>query len=42
MKLRYYVMNDMTPDGLGKSVKHTKRPSALSYDGMNIHVKKGE
>ena len=27
---------------LSKSVKHTKWPSALTYDEMNIHVKKGE
>ena len=29
--------NDVTLEGLSKSVKHTKRPSALAYDGMNIH-----
>ena len=28
----------MTPGGLSKNVKHTKRPSALAYDEMNIHV----
>ena len=33
-------MNDVTQKGLIKSVKHTKRPSALAYDEMNIHVKK--
>ena len=40
MNLRCYVMNDMTPDGLGKSVKHTNSPSALTYYEMNIHLKK--
>ena len=25
-------LNDETLDGLGKSVKHTKRPSVLAYD----------
>ena len=25
--------------GLCKSVKHTKSPSALAYDEMNIHVR---
>ena len=30
------------PKGLSKSVKHTKRPSALAYDEMNIHVKRNE
>ena len=34
-------MNDEILEGLSKSVKHTKRPSALAYDEMNIHVKKG-
>ena len=34
-------MNVETPEGLSKSVKHTKRPSALAYDEMDIHVKKG-
>ena len=33
--------NDETIEGLSKSVKHTKWPSALAYDVMNIHVKKG-
>ena len=32
-------MNDVTPEGLSKSVKHTKRSSALAYDEMYIHVK---
>ena len=31
--------NDETLEGLSKSVKHTKWPSALAYDEMNIHVK---
>ena len=34
--------NNETQEGLSKSVKHTKCPSALTYDEMNIHVKKGE
>ena len=34
--------NDETLEGLSKSVKHTKLPSALPYDEMNIHVKRGE
>ena len=34
--------NDETLEGLSKSMKHTKWPSALAYDEMNIHVKKGE
>ena len=34
--------NDETLEGLSKSVKHTKWPSALAYDEMNIHVKWGE
>ena len=34
-----YVMNDETLEGLSKSVKHTKRPSALAYDEMNNQVK---
>ena len=33
--------NDETLEGLSKSVKHTKWPSALAYDEMNIHEKKG-
>ena len=28
-----------TQKGFIKSVIHTKRPSALTYDEMNIHVK---
>ena len=28
-----------TLEGLSKSVKHPKWPSALAYDEMNIHVK---
>ena len=35
-------MNDETQKRLSKSVKHTKWPSALTYDEMNIHVKWGE
>ena len=31
--------NDVNTEGLSKSVKHTKCPSALAYDEMNIHVK---
>ena len=31
--------NDETLEGLSKSVKHTKLPSALVYDEMSIHVK---
>ena len=34
--------NDETLEGLSKSVKHTKFPSALANDEMNIHVKWGE
>ena len=34
--------NDITLKGLSKSVKHTKWPSALTYDEMNIHIKRGE
>ena len=34
--------NDETLEGLSKSVKHTKLQSALAYDDMNIHVKRGE
>ena len=34
--------NDETLEGLSKSVKHTEWPSALAYDEMNIHVKRGE
>ena len=32
-------LNDVTLEGLSKSVKHTKYPSALAYDEVNIHVK---
>ena len=39
VNLRCYVMNDVTPEGLSKSVKHTKRSSALAYDEMNIQKK---
>ena len=31
--------NDVNTEGLSKSVKHTKCPSALAYNEMNIHVK---
>ena len=31
--------NDETLEGLNKSGKHTKCPSALAYHEMNIHVK---
>ena len=34
--------NDETLEWLSKSVKHTKWPSALAYDEMNIHIKWGE
>ena len=34
--------SDETLEGLSKSVKHTKWPSALAYDEMNSHVKRGE
>ena len=34
--------NDETLEVLNRSVKHTKCPSALAYDEMNIHVKRGE
>ena len=33
--------NDETLEGLSKSEKHTKYPSALAYNEMNIHVKRG-
>ena len=41
MNQRCYVMNDETPEGLSKRVKHTKKQSAFAYEEMNIHVKKG-
>ena len=31
--------NDVNLEGLCKSVKHTKWPSALGNDEINIHVK---
>ena len=31
--------NGLALKGLSKSVKHTKCPSSLAYDEMNIHVK---
>ena len=34
--------NGDTLEGLSKSVKHIKWSSALTYDEMNIHVKRGE
>ena len=42
MKWWYEQWNDKSLEGLSKSVKHTKWPSALVYDEMNIHVKSGE
>ena len=33
-------MNDETLEGLNKSVKYSKRPSALQYDEINIHIKR--
>ena len=42
MKLWNGQLNDETLEGLNKSVKHTKWQSELTYDEMNIHVKKGE
>ena len=38
MKWLYEQWNHETLEGLSKSVKHTKWPSALAYDEMNIHV----
>ena len=32
--------SDETLERLSKSVKHTKWPSALAYDEINIHVKR--
>ena len=34
--------NGETLEGLSKGVKHTKWPSVLAYDEMNIHVIRGE
>ena len=34
--------NDETLGGLSKSVKHTKWPSALINDEINIHVIRGD
>ena len=34
-----YVIKWCNPNGLSKSVKHTKGPSVLEYDEMNIHIK---
>ena len=34
-----YAMKWWNPEELSKSVKHTKWPSALAYDEMNIHIK---
>ena len=36
---KMYMINDVTLEGLSKSVKNIKLPSALAYDEMNIHVK---
>ena len=33
-------LNDETLEGVSKGVKHTKWPSALAYDEMNIHEKR--
>ena len=33
-----YVINDATLEGISKGLKHTKWPSALAYDEMNILV----
>ena len=35
-------LNEVTLGELSTSVKHTKWPSALAYDEINIHVKRGE
>ena len=35
-------LNDETIEGLSKNVRHTKWPSELKYDEMNIHIKWGE
>ena len=42
MKWWFEQWNDETLEGLSKSVKHTKLPSALACDEINIHVEKGE
>ena len=34
--------NDETLEGLSKSVKHIKWPSALAYDEINILVKRSD
>ena len=34
--------NDETLEGLSKGVKHTKWPSELTYDKMNVHIIRGE
>ena len=39
MNQRCLWWNDVTLEELSKSVKHTKWPSALAFDEMNIHVK---
>ena len=39
MTWRNAQWNDKTLEGLSKGVKHTKWPSALAYDEMNIHIK---
>jgi len=38
VNLRCYMMNNETPERLSKGVKHTKSPSELVYNEMNIHV----
>ena len=42
MKYGTEQWNHETLEGLSKGVKHTKWPSALAYDEMNIHVIRGE
>ena len=42
MKWWYEQWTNETLEGLSNSVKHTKYLSALAYDEMNIHVKRGE
>ena len=39
---KMYLMKCCNLEGLSKSVKHTKWPSALAYDQMNINVKWNE
>ena len=37
-KVKNEQWNDETLEGSSKGVKHTKWPSALEYDEMNIHI----